>query len=134
MPLDRQARADQIGRIIAAAGEPFTYAGLEGPFYATVAPYKPAATDADRNLALIGNSVVLKAARAVFGDKLPRQGQYFTDGAGNILRIQAVPPQVKTLPTIEFICGNTVAGQGESSFGHRSHDEGRGGSSPGSHH
>lgn len=107
MPLDRQARADQIGRILADHGEPLTYEGLS--FSATIRPVPPGYTDADRNVKLIGTSVLVKAARAVFGGKLPRQGQHFTDSDGRVLRIQALPPSAPTLPTIEFICGNVIA-------------------------
>ena len=109
MPLDRQARADQIGRILAAHGELLTYEGLSEPFSATIKPVPPAFTDAYRNIKITSTSVLVTAARAVFGAKLPRQGQHFTDADGNLLRIQGLPPSVPTLPTIEFICGSVVA-------------------------
>lgn len=112
MPFDHAARAAQVGRIVDHPGDRLTWTPPDGgkavEFGAIITPWTPTPTDADRNVG-DNTSVLVKAARAVFGAKLPRQGQHFADCAYRTYRIQGLRSMPPTQPLIQFICGSVAS-------------------------
>jgi hypothetical protein len=110
MAFDRVALSAQVARIAQHAGIRFSWsAGATQVFFnASVEPWEIPTTEAQRNKGDHDHQGVrLTAAREVFGDKLPRQGQAFRDDTGRLYRIAQVPPQPAALPTVFFLCVST---------------------------
>ncbi len=118
MAVDYPARAAQVARIIAHAGQANEKTGLFSwtppgatavSFPATILEDKRDASDAMRDDSGENTVRVIVAASALAAltSAFPRVGQHFTDAAGRSYRIGKVlsPPYS---PTAAFRCGNVV--------------------------